>query len=216
MNIKAALFDLDGVVFDTEPQYTRFWGGVFREYKPGSVDLELKIKGQTLVQIFDGYFDNPDERAAITKKLDAFERQMTFEYVDGFEAFISDLKRNGLKTCVVTSSNQEKMGNVYASHPEFKLYFDHILTSEDFSKSKPAPDCYLKGADVCGCLPSECVGFEDSYNGLRSVRGSGAFVVGLATTNSAELIAPLSDWVIKDYRGLNTEKLRQEISLFRK
>lgn len=216
MNIKAALFDLDGVVFDTEPQYTRFWGGVFQAYKPGCKGLELEIKGQTLVQIFGKYFGQPDVQAAITAKLDEFERGMSFEYIAGFEDFVADLKRNGLETCVVTSSNQAKMANVYASHPEFRQYFDHVLTSEDFTKSKPDPEGYLKGAAVCGCRPSECVGFEDSYNGLRSVRASGAFVVGLATTNPAELIAPLSDWVIRDYRGVDAEILRQKISSSRK
>ena len=49
--LKAALFDLDGVVFDTEPQYTIFWGGICKEFHPELPGLEYKIKGQTLVQI---------------------------------------------------------------------------------------------------------------------------------------------------------------------
>lgn len=56
MKIKAALFDLDGVVFDTEPQYTVFWGTICKEYHPEEVGLEHRIKGQTLTQIFDTLF----------------------------------------------------------------------------------------------------------------------------------------------------------------
>ena len=59
---KAALFDLDGVVFDTEPQYSVFWGGECRRYHPEEPGLEHKIKGQTLVQIFDKHFSGELEK----------------------------------------------------------------------------------------------------------------------------------------------------------
>lgn len=54
--IKAALFDLDGVVLDTETQYSVFWGMIGKEYHPELPDFALRIKGQTLVQIYDKYF----------------------------------------------------------------------------------------------------------------------------------------------------------------
>ena len=57
--MKAALFDLDGVVFDTEPQYTIFWGAQCREFHPEHPGLEHEIKGQTLVQIYDAWFSGP-------------------------------------------------------------------------------------------------------------------------------------------------------------
>lgn len=91
------------------------------------------------------------------------------------------------------------MENVYRRHPEFKTYFDAILTSEDFEYSKPHPDCYLKAAARFGVNPTDCVVFEDSFNGLRSGRAAGMTVVALATTNAPEQIAPLSDEVIKDF-----------------
>lgn len=207
--MKAALFDLDGVVFDTEPQYTVFWGAVMREYYPQEPGLEQKIKGQTLVQIYDRYFTDPADQSVITSRLNDFERHMKFEYVPGFETFVSDLKAHGVKTAVVTSSNREKMAAVYSNHPECRQYFDRILTSEDFARSKPDPDCYLKAAAVFGVSPKECVGFEDSFNGLKAVRAAGQTVVGLATTNKAEAIMPYSDIVIPDYRELDYDKLLQ-------
>lgn len=198
---KAALFDLDGVVFDTEPQYTVFWGMVCREYHPEHPGLEYEIKGSTLDQIYDRWWkgDLEKERDTVTRRLNDFEANMAFNYVPGFEVFIADLRRKGIKTAVVTSSNQPKMASVYRQRPEFRGLFDAILTSEDFDDSKPSPDCYLKAAARFGLNSSDCVVFEDSFNGLKSGRAAGMFVVGLATTNPIEAIAPLSDIQIENY-----------------
>ena len=199
--MRAALFDLDGVVFDTEPQYTVFWGAQCREFHPEHPGLEQEIKGQTLVQIYDAWFSGPlaAKQAIITERLNDYERQMHYDYLAGFETYIAALRRQGVRTAVVTSSNQAKMQAVYASHPEFQGLFDAILTSEDFSASKPDPDCYLKAAARLGVDREYCVVFEDSFNGLKSGRAAGMYVVGLATTNPADAIRPLCDRVISDY-----------------
>lgn len=202
---KAALFDLDGVVFDTEPQYSMFWGSQCREFHPETPGLEQQIKGQTLVQIYDKYFNGElaSKRDLITRRLDAFEQDMQFNYVEGFEAFVSDLRSHGVKTAVVTSSNQAKMESVYNKVGNFKSLFDEILTAEDFSKSKPDPDCYQKGAARFGADKSECIVFEDSFNGLKSGKAAEMAVVGLSTTNAEEAIAPLCDKVIANYTSLS-------------
>ena len=204
-NFQAALFDLDGVVFNTEPQYTVFWGAQCREFHPEHPGLEQEIKGMTLVQIYDAWFSGElsEKQALITERLNDYEAQMSYDYVAGFEAFIYALRSQGVKTAVVTSSNQPKMEAVYRSHPEFKGLFDAILTAEDFDRSKPDPDCYLKAAGRFGIAPEHCVVFEDSFNGLKSGRAAGMFVYGLATTNSAEKIVSLCDQVINDYTTLN-------------
>lgn len=207
--IAAALFDLDGVVFNTEPQYTKFWGSQCRLYHPEHPGLEFEIKGQTLTQIYDRWFSGPlaAEQPVITQRLDDFERQMSYDYVEGFLTFVNNLRQHGVKTAVVTSSNQPKMQSVYAARPEFCGLFDAILTSEDFSYSKPHPDCYLKAALRLHAPASECVVFEDSFNGLKSGRASQMKVVGLATTNSQQAIALLSDIQIPDYRGIDYDVL---------
>ncbi len=199
--MKAALFDLDGVVFDTEPQYTVFWGEQCREFHPEHPGLEQEIKGQTLVQIYDAWFSGPlaDKQPLITGRLDRYEQQMSYDYVEAFPEYIRLLRRQGVRTAVVTSSNMVKMEAVYRKHPEFKGMFDVILTSEDFSASKPDPDCYLKAAARLNVGREHCVVFEDSFNGLRSGRAAGMYVVGLATTNPADSIRPLCDEVINNY-----------------
>ena len=206
MKIKAALFDLDGVIIDTETQYSRFWGEQCRRYFPDQPGLENVIKGQTLTQIYDRVFaDLPDEQPLITQRLDEYELQMTYDYIPGARAFIENLRQQGIKTAVVTSSNQPKMRNVHRAHPELTELFDAILTAEDFTESKPHPQCYLRAAERLGCLPEECVGFEDSFNGLRAVRSAGMTVVGLATTNPADAIMPLADIVVSDFRHLRLD-----------
>ena len=200
--VKACLFDLDGVVFDTEPIYTKFWHNVGVKYCPTIPNFVHDIKGQTLVQIYDKYFaGEKDKQEDITKDLNDFERNMPFVYIAGFEDFVKGLKCKGIKTAVVTSSNLEKMQNVYNKHSEFKGYFDEILTSEDFVESKPSPDCYFKAAARLDVPLEECIVFEDSFNGLQSGIASGARVIGLATTNSIAEIEPFTKEVITNYDG---------------
>ena len=206
---KAALFDLDGVVFDTEPQYTVFWGGICRQYHPEHPGLEHEIKGQTLTQIYDRWFSGPllSEQESITSRLNDYEQQMSYEYIAGFEALVATLHSHGVKTAVVTSSNIPKMQSVYRHQPGFTSLFDAILTSEDFDRSKPDPDCYIKAAQRLEAESDECVVFEDSFNGLRAGRAARMAVVGLATTNAIEAIKPLSDLQIINYEGLTFEQL---------
>ena len=199
---QAALFDLDGVVFDTESQYSIFWGGQGKIYHPAMSDFAQRIKGQTLEQIYDGYFSDglESEREIITQRLNVFEAHMNFPYIAGFQQFVAQLRERGLKTAVVTSSNQAKMEQVYAKRPEFRSFFDEILTAEDFAASRPAPDCYLTAARRFGVAPAHCLVFEDSINGLKSGKAAGMTLVGLSTTNPAEVVSAWADKVMADYQ----------------
>ena len=200
--VKACLFDLDGVVFDTEPLYTLFWRNLDKRLRPNIDNFEHIIKGQTLAQIYDKYFAGEEKKQEeITAFVNEYEQNMSFNYITGFEDFVKDVRSKGIKTAIVTSSNLEKMQNVYNKHPEFKGYFDEILTSEDFEESKPSPDCYLKAAARFGLSLKECIVFEDSFNGLRSGIASGARVIGLATTNSVAEIESYTKEVISNYDG---------------
>ncbi|MDR0939238.1 MAG: HAD family phosphatase [Mediterranea sp.] len=203
----AALFDLDGVVVDTEAQYTTFWAALGRAYF-GEENFGLRIKGQTLPQIYARHFaDNPEARRDIDARLDVFERQMSFDYIPGVEAFMADLRRHGARLAIVTSSNEEKMRFVYAAHPELTTMVDRILTAEMFARSKPAPDCFLLGMELLGTAPGRTFVFEDSFHGLQAGMDSGATVIGLATTNSREAIAGKAHYIIDDFTAMSYEKL---------
>lgn len=193
-----ALFDLDGVILDTEGSYTAFWDDYGSRHF-SEKDFGLKIKGQTLVKILGDYFPEENERKAITDAINDFERKMSYPFVPGVENYIKSLKSNGIRTAVVTSSNLLKMENVYRCHPGFREMFDIILTSEDFSESKPSPYCYLKAMRLFGAGPENCVVFEDSLAGLQAARASGAFVTALTTTNPEEVVRNYADLVIRDF-----------------
>lgn len=205
----AVLFDFDGVVVDTETQYSIFWHKAGADYL-GLDDLETRVKGQTLVYIYDTFFPGMTrEQEEITAALDRFEQQMSFDFIPGILSFIADLRSHDVRIAVVTSSNDKKMEAVYRAHPEIPRLFDRILTAEMFSASKPAPDCFLLGMEVFGTTPETTYVFEDSFNGLKAGMASGATVIGLATTNSREEIAPLCHYVLDDFSGFTYDKLLQ-------
>ena len=201
------LFDFDGVIADTETQYTEFWNRIGREYL-GLEDFGHTIKGQTLVQIFGKYFEGMDRvQEEIVPQLNEFEANMSYDYIPGAFRFMQELKAAGIRSAIVTSSNDVKMANAYKAHPELLELVDKVLTSEHFSKSKPDPECFLKGMEFLGGSPEETVVFEDSFHGIAAGRAAGAKVIGLATTNKREAIAPLCDMVIDDFTYLSLRDL---------
>lgn len=205
----AVLFDFDGVIMDTETQYSVFWHKVGVDYV-GMEDLESRVKGQTLTYIYDTFFaGKADEQREITAALNRFEQEMDYDYIPGVLDFIADLRRNRVKIAVVTSSNDQKMTAVYRAHPEVKTMFDRILTAELFAHSKPAPDCFLLGMEVFGTTPDSTYVFEDSFNGLKAGMASEATVIGLSTTNPREAIAPLCHCVLDDFKGFTYDKMLQ-------
>ncbi|ADV44153.1 HAD family phosphatase [Bacteroides helcogenes] len=207
MESMAVLFDFDGVVIDTETQYSRFWHQIGKEYLNVD-DIENRVKGQTLAYIYDTFFQGMmKEQTEITDCLNRFEQEMSFDFIPGVLDFIADLHHHNVKTAVVTSSNKAKMAAVYRVHPEIETLFDRILTAEMFTASKPAPDCFLLGMEVLGTTPETTYVFEDSYNGLKAGMASGATVIGVATTNPHENIAPLCHYVLDDFRDFTYDKL---------
>lgn len=202
-----ALFDLDGVVIDTERQYTGFWHEIGVKYLNIS-DFEKRIKGQTLAYIYDTYFRAMErEQQEVTELLNRFEQSMTYDYVPGVQTFITDLRNHGVKTAVVTSSNLKKMESLYLIRPELKSLFDAIFTAEDFARSKPHPDCFLLGMSSFGADAECSYVFEDSFNGLKAALASGATVVGLTTTNPRKDIEPFAHYIIDDFKGMTYDAL---------
>lgn len=201
------LFDFDGVIVDTESQYTIFWDKMGKEYL-GAENFGMTIKGQTLKQIFGKYFDGRlKEQEEIVPQLDRFESQMSYEYMPGFLEFITGLKSAYIPTAIVTSSNDDKMAHAFRAHPELPELVDAILTSEHFSKSKPDPECFLKGMEVLKGTPESTIVFEDSLHGVNAGRASGAKVIGLATTNKSEVLTPLCDMVINDFTEISLKDI---------
>lgn len=206
------LFDLDGVLLDTESQYTSHWNMMGEKYFQDP-NFGITIKGQTLVQILGRYVNDPELAAYLEEAVDKFENEMEYDFIPGALDFLKAVKEAGIPSAIVTSSANKKMEQVYARHPEIKELVDVILTAEHFTKSKPDPECFLKGMEVLGGTPETTVIFEDSMHGIAAGRGSGAHLVGLATTNSREVLTQLCDLVIDDFNDITIEQLKQTFDI---
>lgn len=208
MQHTAVLFDLDGVIIDTEGQYSEFWKNIGKTDFPSMPDFHKHIKGHTLKQIIAAnYAGNPQRAEEVTNELHEFEATMQFPYIAGAVNFVKALQENGFKTAIVTSSDQKKMDRLYMQHPEVKQIFDYIFTAENTLRSKPAPDCYIQAAKVMGFKVEDCYVFEDSISGLQAGNSSGAIVIGLTTTNANDIIAPLCQCTINDFTEITIEKM---------
>ena len=204
----AALFDFDGVVVDTEPQYSLFWDEKGKKYHPEIPEFGHHIKGQTLIQIYSQYFLQPEGlQSEITRELLDYETRMTFEFIPGVVDFMKELRLKGVKIAIVTSSNDQKMANAHRALPELKSMVDYIVTADKVSHSKPHPECFLLGAESVQVPVENCVVFEDSFHGIESGRRAGMKVIGLATTNPASSIEDKVSLVIPDFVDFNHEKM---------
>ncbi|MFA6813386.1 MAG: HAD hydrolase-like protein, partial [Bacteroidaceae bacterium] len=88
----AALFDFDGVIMDTESQYTILWNRLGKKYLARE-NFGPIIKGQTLIKIFDKYFSSQKEvQVEIAEELTLFEKEMSYEYIPGVQSFMCDLR----------------------------------------------------------------------------------------------------------------------------
>lgn len=199
------LFDFDGVIADTEPLYTKFWNAQGMKYF-GEENFGIKIKGQTWKHI-SSYFTKQEDLAQAMHEIDEFERNMPYDLVPGVWDFLQELKSAGVPTAIVTSSHDKKMENAWRVHPGLKDMVTVILTSNDFTASKPDPECFIKAMEILGGRPERSIVFEDSLHGIQAGRNSGAYVVGLPTTFPKEKIEEVCDLVIQDFRGLTLEAL---------
>jgi len=200
INKPAFLFDLDGVIIDTEPQYDIFWKATAEKYQLGIENFEKIIKGTILPNILARYFSHFSEKTqqAIVVANQSFELEMEIVPVPGALAFLEDAKKAGIPMGLVTSSDDRKIEYVFRRLPVGQ-YFDTIVSADRILRGKPDPMCYLLAAQDLGISPENCYVFEDSFNGIKSGRAAGMKVIGLSTTNSADSIAKDCIGVIPDF-----------------
>mgnify|MGYP000771657019 FL=1 len=175
------------------------------------VDLakEAASLGIDMVVMDDGWFGKRNDDNSSLGDWQVNEKKLGGSLAE----LISRVHEQGVKFGIwIEPEMVNEDSDLYRAHPDFKSYFDRILTAEFFSRSKPEPDCYLLGAEVFGLPVTRCVVFEDSFNGLKAGRAAGMKVVGLSTTNAPEQIQDLCDRVIPDFRGFDVEKLLEMLA----
>ncbi len=204
------LFDLDGVLVDSERIYTKIWEAIEKQWPTGIENFPYKIKGTTLEDILERYFP-AEVREDVTKELIRLEGMMIYEALPGAIDFLDALREKKIPIALVTSSNGLKMEHLWMDMPGFKEKFDVITTGDEGKCSRPDPEGYLTAAKALGVDPRRCSVFEDSLQGVKAGKAAGAFVIGIAGTLKASDIQPYSDIVVNKVADINIDKLEERL-----
>jgi beta-phosphoglucomutase-like phosphatase (HAD superfamily) len=197
--IRALIFDFDGLLIDSETPLYEIWQGIYREH--GS-ELTLD-RWQHALGTFGGFDPYADllARAGATLDRDTLQPVIRSQHVErctvlpllpGIAALVDDAIVAGLKTAVASSSAIEWVGPFLDQHG-LTPRLDAICTRDDVTRVKPAPDLFLLAAERMGVAPASCIVFEDSPNGLRAARAAGMFAVAVPNPLTRTLAMPDHD-----------------------
>lgn len=182
--IHGVLFDMDGVVLDTEKLYARFWAEAAHALGyPMTYEQALGMRslnsaaGQAKLE---SYFGPGVSRAEMRKKrvelMDAYVAQFGVEAKPGIYELLDYLKGKGIRTAIATSSPMERAKS-YLDSLGLTAKFDCICSGHDVAQGKPAPDIYLKAAASIGVPPENCLAIEDAPAGIESAHRAGCWPV---------------------------------------
>lgn len=182
--IRGALFDMDGVVLDTEKLYARFWQAAAVDLGyPMTFEQALGMRslsrtaGQAKLESYFGSGISIEEvRARRIELMDAYIDSNGVEPKSGINELLDELDRRGIPRAITTSSPMERVKR-YLEPLGLLSRFDKICTGYDVAKGKPEPDIYLYGAESLGLRPEECLAIEDSPAGILSASRAGCRVV---------------------------------------
>jgi beta-phosphoglucomutase len=208
----AFLFDMDGVIIDSNPfhkislkQFCKKYGHDLSEDQ-----LREKIYGRTnkdwLVNVF-GKLDEKklqqyaDEKEALFRELYAND----IKPLDGLLSFLDKMDQQNIPRAIATSAPRANVDFTLAKTATAK-YFQVILDESFVSKGKPDPEIYLKTAAALKFNPGNCVVFEDSLSGVKAGKAAGCKVVGVTTTHSRQELAE-TDLVIDNFEELDPQEL---------
>lgn len=178
--LKAVIFDMDGVLIDTEKYLVKYWCIAAREagfdMKPehGMLIRSLagKYAGPLLQEIFGEEFDYSKIRARRKELMAAHIREHGVEIKPGAQEILAYLKEKGILTAVATATDEQRAER-YLTEIGIRKYFDRVICATMVENGKPEPDVYLYAAGEIGCQPKDCIAVEDSPNGVKSAVSAG-------------------------------------------
>lgn len=175
----AIIFDMDGIIFDTEREYLRIWTSIFKKYgytmtKDDYVPFMGKGKDAIKKMIIDKYgADIPIDKMYDEKDkllLDSIKSNGV-PLKEGAEDTLKYLRANGYKIALATSAREDRL-SIQLTDDNVKSYFDAIVCRNDVKNTKPDPEIFLKAAEKLGKHPSECIVIEDSLSGIEAAHNA--------------------------------------------
>lgn len=212
MKIKACLFDLDGVIVDTAKYHFIAWKEMAAELGFDFTEQENELlKGVSRMRSLEILLGigkitrNDSDKQALAdgknKRYLEYVAQMTeAEILPGVTRFLDDLRRNGI---LIALGSASKNAPLILERIHLKEKFDVVVDGNSVSKAKPDPEVFLKGADLLGVKPQECLVFEDAQAGIEAALNGGMKVIGVGS--SANL--SLADHYIPGFKKLDYELL---------
>jgi beta-phosphoglucomutase len=211
------IFDMDGVIIDSNPYHKTVWSEFFRDkgIPYDERDFESIISGKpatTTIRNFLGSQLDEEEVSLHLEEVDGAWVEILrtgdgIEPLPGLVVFLTSIRKNGYKTALATSATTQVVDHVLA-RLDLRPFFDIILDRENVTHGKPHPEIYINTVERLGIHKDRCVVFEDSKAGIRSAHDAGLKVVGVATEHTAEeLLEEGVSMVISDFTGLDPDDI---------
>lgn len=182
--VRGVLFDMDGLILDTEKLYTRFWAEaaralgypMTRQQALGMRSLNRQAGADKLQSYFGPGISYPEVRNKRIELMDAFVRKEGVQPKPGIYELLDALEARGIAAAVTTSSPLDRVEEYLKPLGLFDR-FQKICTGYEVPRGKPEPDIYLWGAASLGLAPEECLALEDSPAGILSAHRAGCLPV---------------------------------------
>lgn len=187
---RAVVFDLDGLMFNTEELYQFVGGEVLRrrgrEFTPELLDAMMGRPGSVALQImidWHGLTDTVEQLALESDGVFAEILHERLELMPGLVDLLAALERAKIPKAIATSSGRKFVTDVL-SRFDLEPRFQFVLTAEDVANGKPHPEIYLKASQRFGLKPADLLVLEDSENGCRAAAAAGTFAVAVPAGHS--------------------------------
>jgi len=213
--LKAVLFDMDGVIVDTEPLHCKAYYKMFAAVNISvSRALYESFTGQSTIEICRqlctkfALMESPE--TLVTLKREAFKELFEFDQslalIDGVLDVIKEYHNKGL-TLVLASSASMNTINFVFNRFQLDIYFKAKLSGADLKASKPHPEIFINAAKASGFKKEECMVIEDSTNGIKAANAAGIFCVGFKSPHSKNQEYDGANLVISSFEEIAFEKV---------